>query len=180
MERQTGRLIPHQRVNDEGLHWADRETVGDDGEKYIESIITDAAGAVYHGILDEDGGVSTAGGYGGCDSVETYHADLGRPLWKTYISKYEDETLYHNEETGAWYCIRDQRNGESYCYRVTEADLLRWLPTLPNNELVKLYNSKGEEENFFVKLPAALVWKLSWRDIVETLSKALEGNESSL
>jgi len=59
MDREEGRLIPYQRVKEEGLQFVDNHIVGDDGQKVIHSTITDAAGVVYDVVLNEDATVST-------------------------------------------------------------------------------------------------------------------------
>ena len=52
------KLIAVQRFRDEGLRFVDRvEEVGEDGNTYVRSTIADADGAVYEGILHDDGTV---------------------------------------------------------------------------------------------------------------------------
>jgi hypothetical protein len=70
MEGEARRLIPYQRVKEEGLRFVDHETVGDDGITCVHSTISDAAGVVYDAVLHEDGTVGTD--YCHYDSVETY------------------------------------------------------------------------------------------------------------
>jgi hypothetical protein len=75
MDREERRLIPYQRVKEEGLRFVDNEIVGDDGQNVIHSTITDAAGIVYDAVLHEDGTVGTD--YCHYDSVETYQRVKG-------------------------------------------------------------------------------------------------------
>jgi hypothetical protein len=58
MESRAKRLIPYQRIRDEGLHFVEHETVGDGGLTYVRSTCTDAAGVVYDGVVYPNGTTS--------------------------------------------------------------------------------------------------------------------------
>lgn len=183
--RETAKFIPQERMKAEGLEWGNWVHPNEHCP-YSHYEIVDSTGTIYTGVEYDDGSIETAG-YCRWDSAETFRVDFGRPLWKTYFGFSETETLYWNEDTGQWYCYREHRNGESFSYRVKEAELLRWLPSLVNHDILELCRD-GEDgypkvENVFVSLPAALVqkaWDLASRGqsardwIVEALSKTVE------
>jgi hypothetical protein len=159
--RETAKFIPHERMKAEGLEWGNWVDPNEHCP-YSHYEIVDGTGTVYTGVEYGDGSIETAGS---ClwESAETFRADFGRPLWKTYLGFGEAETLYWNEDTGEWYCYREYRNGENFSCRVKEAELLEWLPSLVNHDMLELCRS-GEDgypevENVFVSLPGALVQK---------------------
>ncbi|MGA8598165.1 MAG: hypothetical protein WB676_25890 [Bryobacteraceae bacterium] len=187
--RETAKFIPHERIKAEELEWGNWVDPNEHCP-YSHYEIADGTGTVYTGVEYGDGSIETAGS---ClwESAETFRADFGRPLWKTYLGFSDTETLYWNEDTGEWYCYREHRNGENFSCRVKEGELLEWLPSLVNHDMLELCRS-GEDGypevgNVFVSLPGALVQKArdltsrgqSARDwIVETLLKAVETAQS--
>ena len=184
--RETAKFIPHERMKAEGLEWGNWVDPNEHCP-YSHYEIVNGTGTVYTGVEYDDGSVETAGGICLWESAEAFRADFGSPLWKTYFGFGETETLYWNEDTSEWYCYRELKNGESFSFRVEEAELLRWLPSLVNHDMLELCRD-GEDgypkvENVFVSLPPALVqkaWDLTSRGqsardwIIEALFKAVE------
>jgi len=177
-ERKSTQLITAQRVKDEGLVWQDVRVELDpphvvDDETLtsaLQSRIIDAAGNVYHGVIEENGRVTAAGGYDHYDSVATFEGlakcEPSGVSKRFGILNPTRHTMFYNPDTGdVLVHARHRSASEQFYYSMDAADVAQWLFDIDNREEPVRYDH--EPQSFAVSIPAA---------IITAIERQFEGN----
>jgi hypothetical protein len=139
-------LIPIQKMTDKKLQWQGVRTKSEEPFKDeqsgiiythgMASRIVDTDGTIYDGIIEEDGSVTTDGGYGHFDSVKTCEAfgaaeDFG--MSKRYGPRGRTRHhLYYNRETGEVFGRASLPSGDERIYAMNACDVAAWLSDIDN------------------------------------------------
>jgi hypothetical protein len=154
-------LISRQRVIDEKLDWRDVTTVKD-GTRHVDVHIIDAKGAIYHGVLEDDGTVSTGGDEYAMtfDSVQTYEGFSGAEstgISKRYGRGRTRHDLYHNSETGQVFdlVVHPNVSGDERLNVMDACDVLQWLVDIDNRDEPVRYDI--EPRALAISLPIKII-----------------------
>jgi hypothetical protein len=161
-------LITRQRVNDEDLRWQKIDQGRDeDGIKHIDLQIIDAAGNVYHGIIQDNGSVEGDGGIITYDSVKTYEGYKGAEpsgMFKRYgIYNKTQHHLYHHPETRDMFVrVVHPSVGEERVYSIDAAEIALWMLEIDTRAEPIIYKTEDALDSTAVSLPLELAYAIGW------------------
>ena len=170
--------ITAQRVKDEGLEWQDIRVELDpphiiDSETFthaLQSQIIDAEGNVYHGIIEDNGTVTAAGGYTRYDSVATFggvaKAEPAGMSKRFGIYNKTRHTMFYNSQTRQVFVHAVHPSvSDDYYYSMDPLDVVGWLFDVDNREEPVRYDD--EPQAFAVGIPSG---------VMNAIEQHLDGN----
>ncbi len=137
----------------------------EDGIKHIDFQIIDAAGNVYHGIIEDNGSVERAGWFITYDSVKTYEGYKGvepSGVFKRYgIYNKAQHHLYHHPETRDMFVhVVNPSVVEERVYSIDAFDIACWMFEIDTRAEPIIYETEDAPSSTAVSLPLELAYAI--------------------